>query len=87
MTGVGYEIEGSSIVVKHVISGSAADAAGVLEGDILVKLNGTPVGADDLDELETLMPGEEGSSLELVVLRDGAEISLDITLSKLLSAD
>lgn len=87
MMGLGYEIEEGSIVVKHVISGSAADASGVLEGDILVSLNGTPVGADDLDELELLVPDEEGSTLELVVLRDGAEISLDIMLSRLITAD
>lgn len=87
MTGLGYEIEGSSIVVKHVISGSAADAAGVLEGDILVRFNGTRVGADDLDELEALVPDEEGYVLELVVLRDGAEFSLDITLSRFVSAN
>ncbi len=67
-----YTYSGKGVRISGVVAGSPAEAAGLKEGDIIVKLSGSPV--EDLkgfsDILKTLKPGDKAS---LVFLRDGKE--------------
>lgn len=65
-----------------ILGGSPADKAGLKEGDVILKVNNT-----ELTERVTLVgqisqfaPGDQ---VELLVLRDGRELKLKVTLEKL----
>jgi S1-C subfamily serine protease len=69
------------LVVVNVEPGGPADRAGVLLGDILVALDGTPV-SDPRDVLGALTPERVGRSLRARVLRGGQPTELSITVGQ-----
>jgi len=67
------------LLVVQVAEGGPASAAGFLQGDILVRLDGTPVSnADDLQGL--LGPNRVGSSVTAGVVRGGELRDLSVTV-------
>lgn len=65
--------------ISRVLTGSAAAEAGLLAGDVITSINGTPV-TDDLD-MQDLMETIMGSdSLSVEVLRDGETLTFDVQL-------
>ncbi|MGL3149979.1 M50 family metallopeptidase [Microbacterium sp. A82] len=56
---------------------SPAADAGILPGDVLVSLDGTPVST--FDEATQIVQAAPGETLDLVVSRDGADVSLALT--------
>jgi len=75
-----FGFAGPGVRVTSVVPGSPAEAAGIREGDILVKLAGQEVaslkGYSDL--LKTLSPGQV---VEVLVMREGAPVTLSATLA------
>jgi len=69
------------LVVVNVEPGGPADRAGVLLGDIIVGLDGTPVG-DPADVLAALGPERVRRPLELRVLRAGRPATVTITVGE-----
>ena len=69
------------VYVQKVASGSPANKAGLQKGDIIVSLNGVKMDEthDYLNMLYTYKPGDK---ISLGVLRDGKEMSMDITLGE-----
>ncbi|MBQ7802429.1 trypsin-like peptidase domain-containing protein [Candidatus Saccharibacteria bacterium] len=67
--------------VSNVIKGSPADTAGLKKNDIILGVDGIKIGANA--SLGTLL-GERsvGDTVSLVVLRDGKELSLSLTLAE-----
>ncbi|HET6513659.1 MAG TPA: PDZ domain-containing protein [Thermodesulfovibrionales bacterium] len=67
--GKGYRLSG-------VVPGSPADACGLKEGDIIIRINSTPVaGLKDLsDILKSLVPG---TSVSITFMRDGKEMTVE----------
>jgi S1-C subfamily serine protease len=69
------------LLVTGVVAGGPADAAGVLVGDVIVGLAGTPVvDADDL--LELLRGNHIGHAVELSVVRGIAVQRLSVTIAE-----
>jgi S1-C subfamily serine protease len=67
----------SGVVVNSVEPTSPAERAGVRPGDVIVALDGTPIGG--IDDLQRLLTGERvGIRLDLTVLRGVAKIVLPI---------
>ena len=64
-----------------VIKGSAAEKAGLKEGDVITAVNGTKIGASG--SLSSLL-GEYtvGDTIRLTYIRDGAEKTVDVTLQE-----
>ena len=75
--GIGITItvreDGTGEDIIGVSPGSSAQEAGILPGDILIKVDGQSIAGMDSDQVSTLVRGEEGTSLTVTVLRDGAE--------------
>ena len=73
------------ITVLQVYENSPAKEAGIQEGDILYKVDGREVTGDDLTEVVSHIKGEEGTQVELVVLRgeDAQEITTTATRREL----
>lgn len=71
----------TGLIVMSVDSNSPAAQAGVVQGDVLVKLDGAPV--RHIDELQVLLSGERvGKSVETQVVRAGQLQSLALTIGR-----
>ena len=68
---------GAAITV--VVADSAAQSAGIVEGDVIVGFDGVPIlGSSDLvAQVRSHQPGEV---VDVIVLRDGAEQTVSVTL-------
>ena len=69
--------------VDRVVAGSAADQAGLQQGDRLVSFNGQPVG--DFTGLSDLIESSSGQSVEITYIRDGQQITTSTPLGWRLS--
>jgi serine protease DegQ len=71
----------SGAVVSRVQPGSAAEDAGLEQGDVIVGLNGAPIqDSADLRNRVGLLP--PGSKAELKVIRKGREMTINATIGK-----
>jgi len=76
-----FGFEGPGVRVQQVIPDSAAEAAGLLAGDVLVAFDGEPV--TDLRGYSTLLKTKSpGDEVGVTVLRDGEEITVTATLGE-----
>ena len=64
----------------YVDIGSAAEEAGIEEGDIVVSANGQPI--FDFGELRRLTGESEGRPIRLEIVRDGETISVELSARK-----
>lgn len=61
-------------VVGEVMPESAAEAAGILPGDRIIRLNGTEI--ERFEDVQRIVRPSAGVPLDVVVLRDGEEIMM-----------
>jgi serine protease Do len=70
------------VVVSGVQKGSAADKAGLKQGDVITAINGNAV--NDSNELRNMVASSQpGSDVTLTIVRDGREQQLKVTLGEL----
>jgi serine protease Do len=67
------------IYVEDVVEGGAADKAGLKKGDVILSMQGNPVNSK-AELLEMISQHNPGDKLDAVVLRDGKQMDLAITL-------
>ena len=68
----------SGALVDRVVSGSAAEEAGISVGDLIVAIDGEPVkGSRDI---RRALEGRDGDRLRIDVVRDGSSVSIDVDL-------
>lgn len=71
----------TGLMVMSVESDSPATQAGIVQGDVLVKLDSTPV--RHVDELQVLLSGERvGKAVEAQVIRGGQLQTLSMTIGR-----
>jgi Do/DeqQ family serine protease len=74
--------EARGVIVGSVQKGSAAEKAGLKQGDVIVSFNGSIV--NDANELRNLVAATQpGTDASVTILRDGREQQLKITLGEL----
>jgi carboxyl-terminal processing protease len=80
--GLGIEVgmENGFVKVIAPIDDTPAQRAGVLAGDLIIRLDDQTVKGLDLDEAVKLMRGKPGTSLELTIVREGVDKPLQITV-------
>jgi carboxyl-terminal processing protease len=82
--GIGVEVapgkDGVSVVRR--MPGSPADRAGIMTGDVIVRIDGQAVDPANLDQAITRMRGPEGSVLRLGVRREGSREVLDFKVPR-----
>ena len=71
--------EGDGILITDVLEGGAAKAGGVKKGDILAKINGVAVKTSP-ELQEQVSRYKPGDKMNLVIKRDGKDITLEVTL-------
>jgi carboxyl-terminal processing protease len=80
--GVDVGIEDGGIVVVTPIDGSPASRAGILPGDVILSIDGLPVDVSDLEDTVARMRGPAGTSVVLLIRRDGEQDPLEIELDR-----
>lgn len=71
--GVGMEVgvRNGLITVIAPLPGTPAEQAGILSGDVIVKIDGQSTESMNVDEAVNLIRGEKGSTVHLTLYRDG----------------
>ena len=80
-TSMQYRVNEYGVYVTGVISGSAADRAGIKTGDRIVSIGGSLI-STDLDITKILMNYSAGDRTDIVIKRGGKEMTLDITFDE-----
>ncbi len=80
--GVGITVrareDGTGLDVLEVTPGNSAQEAGVLPGDILIRVQEQSVAGMDVDEVKNMIRGEKGTKVDITVLRSGAEMTFTL---------
>jgi regulator of sigma E protease len=63
--------------VGAVVSGGAADAAGMKAGDVIIRIDGRSI--DRFELVQQIIQINQGTPVEIAVRRDGGEVSLKVT--------
>jgi carboxyl-terminal processing protease len=82
--GLGLEVgmEDGYVKIISPIDGSPAAEAGLQSGDVILKLDQTPVQGMSLSEAIELMRGPKGSEIELSIGRPGESQPFEVTLTR-----
>ena len=75
--GLSQDRDTMQVTVTHVYDGSPAQKAGILDGDVLVMVEGI-----ELSDLVTHIRGEEGTKVHLQIYREGEEDYLEIDVER-----
>ena len=70
----------SGVLIRQVLEDGPAGAAGLTSGDVLLALDGTAVGPENLQAL--LMRFGAGARVELTVLRQGERLTIPLVLGR-----
>ena len=82
--GLGIEVgmENGFVKVIAPIDDTPAQRAGVEAGDLVIRLDDTPVKGMTLNEAVKVMRGKPGSDIELTIVREGLDQPLKITITR-----
>ena len=80
--GVEVGIEDGFIKIISPMDGSPADRAGVMAGDLIIKLDDTPARDVTLGDTIDLMRGEPGTTIILTIMREGVSEPFEIPVTR-----
>jgi len=82
--GLGIEVgmENGFVKVIAPIDDTPAQRAGVESGDLVIRLDDTPVKGMTLNEAVKIMRGKPGSDIELTIVREGLDQPLKINITR-----
>ncbi len=66
------------VTLRHVYEGSPAEEAGIMVGDILYAVDGQETATMEISEIADLIRGAEGTTVHLVIYRNGTEMEFDV---------
>lgn len=76
--GIYIEMVPEGVKVTSLIEGAPAEDKGILQGDIIISANGTPLAGLSSDDAVSLIMGEEGTVVKLKVKRGESILDMDI---------
>ncbi len=82
--GLGIEVtmENGFVKVVSPIDDTPAERAGIKAGDLIVRLDEKPVKGMSLAEAVKIMRGKPGEDILLIVIREGADAPLKVTITR-----
>lgn len=75
-------IEDNTITVVSAISGSPAEEAGIVSGDKILVVSGVPYTGAEMDEAVKNMKGQEGTTVDIQVLKADSGQVVDLTVER-----
>ena len=81
-SGLGLEVGSERGMIKIIspIDDTPAAKAGIKAGDLIIEVDGVPVRGMALQKAIDKLRGEKGTSIELMVLREGQETPIEFTI-------
>lgn len=79
---VSQDVNTGAITIAKPFATGPAHAAGILPGDIVYKVDGEEVTGQDLTEVVSKIKGTEGSTVDLVIVREGEDEPLNFTITR-----
>jgi len=78
--GIGVYLQESSsgVVIVKVVPGSPAQRAGLLAGDVIVKVDDVDVSSAPLEVISSLLKGDEGTFVKVTVKRDDKTLTFTV---------
>lgn len=76
---ISAEIKDGGFEVLQVEPTGGAKEAGILPGDILIEVEGQSVSENGMDKSKELIRGEEGTQVNITILRNGERITVSVT--------
>ncbi|MCX7797309.1 MAG: S41 family peptidase [Melioribacter sp.] len=73
-------LRNENVTIVDLIEGYSAQRQGLRIGDIILKVNDTPVNKDNYEELSNLLKGEPGTTVRLTIKREGVNEELVFNL-------
>lgn len=80
---IGIDKDTKNVVIAKVFSDSPAEKAGFKQGDIFLKVGDTDVTGVTTEKLASLVKGEQGTTVTVVIDRDGTEKTITVTRAKI----
>lgn len=82
--GLGIEVgmEDGFVKVIAPIDDTPAHKAGIQAGDLIIRLDDTPVKGMSLNDAVDIMRGEPGTPIRLTIVRDGVDTPIEIELTR-----
>ena len=80
-----YDEKNDRIIVYYPMPESPAEKAGIKSGDQIIRVDGKEYNSNDFDKIADDIKGKEKTTVNIVVLRDGKEISFDIKREKIIT--
>lgn len=80
--GIVVGMEDGFVKVISPIDDTPAQKAGIKAGDLIIRLGDTPVKGMGLDEAVKIMRGKPGSTIKLLIVREGEDKPLDISVTR-----
>ncbi len=77
---LGIELDGGALV-DSVVDGSGADEGGVEAGDVIIEVEDESI-TSMTDVISAILRYDPGDTIEVVVLRDGERLELDVELGE-----
>lgn len=68
--------------LSGIIEGSPAEESGLKTGDFIYKVDGEEIMGQDLSEVISKVKGEEGTTVTLTIIRDGASDYMEVTVTR-----
>lgn len=89
--GIGIHIsltkDSEEAIIVGVMPETPAKKAGIRAGDVIKKVDNIVVTADNYYEASNAIKGEEGTSVKLVLERNGRDIEFNVVRAKIISSD
>ncbi len=81
LVGVGgsFTLAKDGLLTVRIFPGSAAEQAGLQEGDLITAADGQPLAGLSLDQAGMVLRGTEGTTLSITYLRDGVSSTVTLT--------
>ncbi|QVL31755.1 S41 family peptidase [Telmatocola sphagniphila] len=79
---MGYEPNSGRLMVQSPIFGTPAYDAGVLPGDLLLKIEDTSTEKMNFQEAAKLIQGEAGTKVRITILHEGAKAPQELTIPR-----
>lgn len=85
--GIGVEVMAldSGLMVKKTTKGSGAEKAGMLPGDIIVGVDGTPIKGMKQDDVVSKLRGVDGTTVNVTFVREEKTLTISVARAKIVS--